>query len=108
MASDGYGAIRVSYSILNSWARGDIDRAVAPYAGVEIESTEAMEYGKKKHEAWEKETRRTGRLPARFAPRKLKKSVNSTTGAICLVFWMFWTAIRLLTIRLVEHQPPNT
>lgn len=72
MASDGYGPIRVSYSILNSWARGDIDRAVAPYAGVEIEATEAMEYGKKKHEAWEKETRRTGRLPARFGGRKLK------------------------------------
>lgn len=72
MASDGYGAIRVSYSILNSWARGDIDRAVAPYAGIEVESTEAMEYGKKKHAAWEKETRKTGRLPRRFGGRKLK------------------------------------
>lgn len=71
MASDGYGAIRVSYSILNSWAKGDIDRAVAPYAGIEIEPTEAMEYGKKKHEAWEKEARRYGRLPRRFGGRKL-------------------------------------
>lgn len=71
MANDGYGAIRVSYSILNSWAKGDIDRAVAPYAGVEIEPTEAMEYGKKKHAAWEKETLRTGRLPRRFGGRKL-------------------------------------
>ena len=71
MANDGYGAIRVSYSILNSWAKGDIDRAVAPYAGIEIEPTEAMEYGKKKHEAWEKEARRFGRLPRRFGGRKL-------------------------------------
>ncbi len=71
MANDGYGAIRVSYSILNSWAKGDIDRAVAPYAGIEIEPTEAMEYGKKKHEAWEKESRLSGRLPRRFGGRKL-------------------------------------
>lgn len=71
MISDGYGPIRVSYSILNSWAKGDIDRAVAPYAGIEIESTEAMEYGKKKHAAWEKETSRTGRLPRCFGGRKL-------------------------------------
>ena len=71
MTSDGYGPIRVSYSILNSWARGDIDRAVAPYTGVEIESTEAMEYGKKKHTDWEKETKRTGRLPRKFGGRKL-------------------------------------
>ena len=71
MANDGYGAIRVSYSILNSWAKGDIDRAVAPYAGIKIEPTEAMEYVKNKHEAWEKEARRHGRLPRRFGGRKL-------------------------------------
>ena len=71
MVSDEYGAIRVSYSILNSWARGDINNAVAPYAGVEIEPTEAMEYGKKKHEAWEKESRNTRRLPRKFGARKL-------------------------------------
>lgn len=71
MANDGYGPIRVSYSILNSWAKGDFDRAIAPYAGTEIEPTEAMEYGKKKHAAWEKESRRTGCLPRRFGGRKL-------------------------------------
>lgn len=71
MANDGYGPIRVSYSILNSWAKGDFDRAIAPYVGTEIEPTEAMEYGKKKHAAWEKESRRTGCLPRRFGGRKL-------------------------------------
>ena len=71
MIKDGYGAIRVSYSILNAWAHGDIDRAVAPYAGVEVDATEAMEYGKKKHADWERETKRTGCLPKRFGGRKL-------------------------------------
>lgn len=71
MNNDGYGAIRVSYSILNSWSHGDIDRAVAPYAGVVVESTEAMEYGKRQHEIWEREVRKTKRLPKVFGGRKL-------------------------------------
>ena len=72
MNNDGYGAIRVSYSILNSWAKGDIDRAVAPYAGVEMDSTEAMEYGKKMHACWERYARKYKRLPKIFGGRKLK------------------------------------
>ncbi len=71
MTKDGYGAIRVSYSILNSWAHGDIDRAVAPYAGKEFEPTEAMIAGKKLHERWEREAKRTGCLPKIFGGRKL-------------------------------------
>lgn len=72
MTSDGYGPIRVSYSILNAWAKGDVDRAVAPYAGVDLEATEAMEFGKRKHATWERETKHTGRLPNCFGGRKLK------------------------------------
>lgn len=72
MIKDGYGPIRVSYSILNSWARGDAERAIAPYLGVETESTPAMEYGKKKHEQFERAARRTKALPAVFGGRKLK------------------------------------
>ena len=71
MTKDGYGAIRASYSILNAWARGDIDRAAAPYAGAEIEPTEAMLFGKKKHQNWEKEAMNTRRLPKVFGARKL-------------------------------------
>ena len=72
MNNDGYGAIRVSYSILNSWAKGDIDRAIAPYADVETESTEAMEYGKKMHAVWERYVRKYKKLPKIFGGRKLK------------------------------------
>ena len=72
MNNDGYSAIRVSYSILNSWAHGDIDRAIAPYVGVDVEPTEAMIEGKKMHERWEREAKRTGCLPKVFGGRKLK------------------------------------
>jgi hypothetical protein len=72
MQSDNHGAIRVSYSILNSWAHGDIDRAVAPFAGVEVEPTQPMIDGKTWHAKWERETKRTGRLPKCFGGRKLE------------------------------------
>lgn len=71
MSSDGYGAIRVSYSILNAWANGDIERAIAPYAGVETESTPAMVYGKKAHAKWERYAKKFKRLPKIFGNRKL-------------------------------------
>lgn len=72
MNSDGYGAIRVSYSILSAWARGDIDRAIAPYAGIQDEPNEAMIAGKKLHERWEQEVRRTKHLPRIFGGRNLE------------------------------------
>lgn len=71
MNNDGYGAIRVSYSILNAWASGDIDRAIAPYKGVKVEPTEAMKYGKKMHEIWERHARKHKALPKTFGGRKL-------------------------------------
>jgi hypothetical protein len=63
----------VSYSILSAWSRGDIDRALAPYLGVEIEPTEAMAEGKRLHKKWERESLRTKRLPRVFGGRKLAK-----------------------------------
>ena len=72
MQTDNYGPIRVSYSILSAWARGDIERAIAPYIGQEVEPTEAMVAGKRLHEQWEKEVRRTKRLPKIFGGRKLE------------------------------------
>ena len=71
MSNDGFGAIRVSYSILNSWANGDIDRAIAPYTGVKVELTEAMKYGKKMHGIWERDIRKNKRLPKVFGGRPL-------------------------------------
>lgn len=58
--------MRVSYSILSAWARGDYDRAVAPFVGVEMEATDAMLEGRKLHEQWEAEAKKTGKLPKVF------------------------------------------
>lgn len=71
MADDKYPPIRVSYSILSAWARGDVDRAIAPFLGQEVPPTQAMIDGKKWHERWEKETNRTGRRPLIFGGEKI-------------------------------------
>ncbi len=95
MANDGYGAIRVSYSILAAWERGDIDRAVAPYAGVEIEPTQAMIDGKKYHERWERYTKRTKRLPKVFGNRKLNnpKLESETKKVVQLNDWCYLSGV---------------
>lgn len=95
MNSDGYGPIRVSYSILNSWAHGDTDRAVAPYIGEVVEPTEAMIHGRERHEAFERETLRTHCLPKCFGGRKLKNpKLELTTKKIRkLTDWCYLTGV---------------
>lgn len=63
--------MRVSYSILSAWDRGDWDRAIAPFVGREIEGNEFMQRGKRWHKRWEKESRKTGKIPAIFGDEKL-------------------------------------
>ena len=72
MNNDGFGAIRVSYSILSAWESGDIDRAIAPYTGVEIEPNDAMEFGKKMHGIWERYGKKHKAIPKIFGGRKLE------------------------------------
>jgi hypothetical protein len=66
-----YPPIRVSYSILSAWARGDVDRAIAPFLGEEVLPTQAMIEGKEWHKKWEDETNRTGCRPKIFGGEKL-------------------------------------
>ena len=74
MNNDGFDAIRVNYSILNAWASGDIDRAIAPYTGVKVESTEALEFGKKMHGIWERYVKKHKAIPKIFGgPKRVRK-----------------------------------
>lgn len=81
--------IRVSYSILSAWARGDFDRAVAPFVGGIVPGTEAMEDGKRYHEKWEAETLKTGNLPQIFGGHKLNRAKleMSTKKEIWVTDW---------------------
>lgn len=69
--------IRLSYSIIAAWLRGDWDNATAPFMGRETFSSEAMEAGKRYHRKWEKEALRTGRLPHVFGGGKLAEGFRT-------------------------------
>lgn len=64
--------IRLSYSILSAWARGDTERALQMYFREETPTTPAMELGKKMHDKWEKEINKTGKMPEVFGGKKLE------------------------------------
>ena len=64
--------LRLSYSLLSQWASGNIDEAVALYLHKPMPSSQAMDDGKKYHEAWEasiKETKQVtiGKTQIKFA-----------------------------------------
>lgn len=54
--------VKLSYSILNAWATGKFEDAVAMYLGKPIPSTPYMELGKAKHTLWENHTNKTGQI----------------------------------------------
>lgn len=62
---------RCSYSMLSAWERGDYQRALEMYIGLESEMTPAMQFGRDQHEAWEKEILETGCMPAVFGGAQL-------------------------------------
>lgn len=97
--------MRVSYSILASWAQGDIDRAVAPFVGTYVEPNEYMIEGKKLHEAWEAETEKTGAMPKLFGGAKLVKPLTEkrTKKAVLLPAPYDW--IEFVCVLDVLHGP---
>ncbi len=64
--------LRASYSILGAWARGEYQRAIDMYLGVEVEATPQMLAGREFHKQWENEIRQTNCLPKVFGSMKLK------------------------------------
>jgi len=66
-----------SYSTLSAWERGDWDRAIKMYFGLETEVTEAMKQGKIWHKKFEEETIKTGCCPIIFGGQKLPSSFKT-------------------------------
>lgn len=64
--------MRVSYSMLSAWERKDFDTAIAYFLRLPTPDFGNYDDGRKYHDKWEKETRRTGRLPKVFGGLELK------------------------------------
>lgn len=56
------GRLRLSYSLLDIFSKGDIDRAVSLYLHLNKKGTVAMEEGKTYHEKWSKEIKKNNEL----------------------------------------------
>ena len=67
--------IKLSYSILNAWASGKFEDAVAMYLGKPLPSTPYMELGKTKHAQWENYTNKTGELHPELGGGKLDNPI---------------------------------
>lgn len=65
--------LRVSYSVLDPWARGDYEEAINRYLRRPTITTPAMAEGKIFHEQWRAETEREGKLPKVFGSKELMK-----------------------------------
>ena len=65
--------LRISQSIIALWLAGEYEEAIQALHGNWREPSEAMEYGTKRHEEWEKHVKKTGTLPKEFGSKKLFK-----------------------------------
>lgn len=62
---------RASFSILNTWAMGDYDRAIKQYFRLEDFDTPAMKRGREYHKMWDSEIKQTNMLPKVFGGKRV-------------------------------------
>ena len=55
--------LKLSYSLISLWQRGDMNAVVEALFGVWQPPTDAMNFGTQKHKEWEEEVKRTGCMP---------------------------------------------
>ena len=63
---------RASFSILDTWNKGDYENAVKMYFKIDSFENEAMRQGKKYHKEWSKHTEETKTLPVIFGGKEFK------------------------------------
>lgn len=80
--------IRLSYSILSCWERGDYDGTIMRLNGNWPEPNEAMKRGSQAHERWENEIKATGNMPKDFGGTKLAEHETEVKRAIWLNDWI--------------------
>lgn len=67
--------VKLSYSIIDAWERGDFERAVGMYLGDELPATPYMELGRTMHELSAKYTMRTKQLLPQLGGHKVREPI---------------------------------
>lgn len=79
---------RASYSILNTWASGDYERAVKYYFKLEDFKSPAMLEGQKYHDKWAAEVLANNTIPAIFGGMKLNNPSVEIYKKVALKDWL--------------------
>lgn len=79
---------RASYSVLNTWASGDWERAIKMYFKLEKFTTRAMAEGKEFHEAWEAHINKYKTLPNEFDETVLKDPKPELKLVVQIYDWL--------------------
>lgn len=82
--------LKISYSIINLWLKGDISAVVEALNGHWQEQTPAMLYGIEKHKEWENYVNETGKLPDVFGGGDLINPKTEQYRKLCLVDDWLW------------------
>jgi hypothetical protein len=79
---------RASYSILNTWASGDWEKAIKYYFHLETFTSPAMEAGKKYHEYWANFIRNHKLTPPELGDIKLVNPMPEIKKVVSLHDWL--------------------
>lgn len=67
--------VKLSFSILDAWAKGNWEQAVSYYLGKPFPPTPAMELGRLKHQIWERQIKQSQCLPQELGGELLESPV---------------------------------
>lgn len=85
--------LKISYSIINLWQKGDVSGVIEALHGHWHEQTEAMLYGIEKHKEWELYTNRTNKLPEVFGNTELLKPKTEQYRKAQVMDWLWLSGV---------------
>lgn len=85
--------LKLSYSLIGIWQRGDINAVIEALNGVWQPPNEAMAYGTQKHKEWESEVNRTKCMPKIFGGQKLINPKTEQYYKVQLSDWLWLSGV---------------
>ena len=84
---------RASYSVLDTWHRGDYERATLMYFKLDDFDSEAMKQGRQFHQDWAKEVSTNKKLPAVFGSKQLKNPQTELKLVVQIYDWLEFVGV---------------
>lgn len=85
--------LKLSYSLINLWQRGDTNGVIEALHGHWQEPNEAMKFGIQKHKEWENEVNATGCMPEVFGGKELENPKTEQYYKEQLADWLWLSGV---------------